>query len=546
MSSLNEILERSVRNNWNRSALSDLGGRTYRYADMAENIAKLHILFKAAGVKRGDKVAICGRNSADWAVVFLACLAAGAVAVPILHEFKPDTIHHLVNHSDARLFFVDRSIWENLDGNAMPDITAAIYITEHGMPLSRSRRLSEARDNLTAIFARRYPVFSPASLKWFHDSPDDLALINYTSGSTGMSKGVMLPYRSIWSNIRYCIDNLGFLHPGDGIVNMLPLAHLYGMTVEMLHPIARGCHCNFLTRIPSPRVILSAFAEVRPKLVVTVPLIIEKIVRNNIFPVIRKPLMRVALRIPGVGAMIRSRIHDRLVALFGGRVEEVIIGGAALNAEVAAFLSSVRFPFTVGYGMTECGPLISYAPHDCQRPGSVGKAVDRMRLRVDSPDPAHEAGNLWVKGDNLMKGYYKNPDATAEVMDREGWMNTGDLCRIDPDGYVYVAGRSKNMILGPSGQNIYPEEIEQKLNNLPYVSESLVIDDGGRLVALIHPDLEATGHMSDKEIKAIMDRNLHDINADLPVYSRLTRYRLMPEEFEKTPKRSIKRFLYQP
>ncbi len=545
--SLNQILETSVRKNWDRLALSDLGGITYRYRDLAETVEKLHIMFEAAGVKQGDKIAICGKNSSNWAVIFISCLSAGVVAVPILHEFKPDTIHHLVNHCDAKLLFTDKSIWENLDEKLLPDLVGALYISELGMPLSRSEKLTHARDNLNELFGRKYPKeFTPADVKWYVDSPEDLALINYTSGSTGMSKGVMLPYRSIWSNIRYCIDNLDFLKPGDGIVNMLPLAHLYGMVIEMLHPLAKGCHCNFLTRVPSPKIILGAFAEVHPKLIITVPLILEKIIKNKVFPVVNKPMMKLALRIPYLKDYLLGKIRSKLIETMGGEVREVIIGGAALNADVGAFLDKVGFPYTVGYGMTECGPLISYCPPQNQKPGSVGKVVDRMQVRVDSLDPENIAGNLWVKGANVMKGYYKNPEATAEVMNDDGWMNTCDLCRIDKDGYIFVSGRSKNMILGPSGQNIYPEEIEQKLNNLPYVNESLVIDDGGHLVALIHPDYEALGNRTPEEIEKIMDQNITTLNSDLPSYCRIARFKVMPEEFEKTPKRSIKRFLYQP
>lgn len=545
--SLNEILEKSVRNNWDRLALTDLGGINYRYRDLAECVEKLHLMFDAAGVKKGDKIAICGKNSANWAAIFISCLSAGVVAVPILHEFKPDTIHHLVNHSDAKLLFVDKTIWENLDEKLLPHLVGALFISELGMPLSRSEKLTETRDNINELFGRKYPrEFTKKDVNWFHDNPEDLALINYTSGSTGMSKGVMLPYRSIWSNIRYCIDNLDFLKPGDGIVNMLPLAHLYGMVIEMLHPLAKGCHCNFVTRIPSPRIILGAFEEVHPKLIITVPLILEKIIKNNVFPVINKPVMRFALKVPYLKDYLLGKIRTKLIMTMGGELREVIIGGAALNAEVGAFLDKIKFPYTVGYGMTECGPLISYCDPEHQKPGSVGKVVDRMQVRVDSHDPENVAGNLWVKGDNVMKGYYKNPEATAEVMGKDGWMNTGDLCRIDKDGYIFVSGRSKNMILGPSGQNIYPEEIEQKLNNLPYVNESLVIDDGGHLVALIHPDYDKLNDTPSEEVEKIMDRNIKDLNEDLPSYSRISRFKIMPEEFEKTPKRSIKRFLYQP
>lgn len=545
--SLNAIIKKSIEKNWNKMALSDVGGINYQYKDLAEQIAKLHIIFEAAGLKKGDKVAICGKNSSNWAVIFISCLTSGVVAVPILHEFKPETIHHLVNHSEAKLLFVDASIWENLDEKDLPDLVGAIFISEFGMPLSRSKKLTDTRNDINEIFGKKYPYsFSKDALDYFHDSPDDLALINYTAGSTGMSKGVMLPFRSIWSNIKFCVENLDWFKPGDDIVNMLPLAHLYGMTVEMLHPICKGCHCHFLTKLPSPKVILSAFAEVRPKLVVTVPLVIEKIIRSKVFPVIEKPKMKFLLKLPYIKDLILKKIRKQLMDAFGGNLHEVIVGGAPLNADVEKFLTSINFPLTVGYGMTECGPLISYAPSDATKPHSVGKIVDRMEIRVDSPDPAHVPGNLQVRGMNVMDGYYKNPKATEEVMKEDGWMDTGDRGIIDSDGFIFIMGRSKTMILGPSGQNIYPEEIEAKLNNLPYVNESLVVERDGQIVALIHPDFDAAmkdGIDRDK-LEKIMAENVDTLNKDIPAYSKVKDFKIYDEEFEKTPKRSIKRFLY--
>ena len=547
--SLVELIENSVKKNWDHMALSDIGGANYRYRDMAESIEKLHMLFEAAGLKPGDKVALCGRNSSNWAVTFVACLTAGMVAVPILHEFKPDTVHHLVRHCDAKMLFVDQAIWENLDENHLPDLIGVIYIAEFGMPLSRSKHLTETRDNINEVFGKKYPYdFTPKDISWHRDEPEELAVINYTSGSTGMSKGVMLPYRSIWSNIRFTIDHLHFLKPGDGIVNMLPLAHLYGMVIEMLHPLVKGCHCNFLTKAPSPKIILAAFAQVRPKLIITVPLILEKIIKKKVFPLLEKPMMKFLLKIPVIDDRLLAKVKSGLMEAFGGEVQEIIIGGAALNAEVAAFLNRIEFPYTVGYGMTECGPLISYAPPAENRLHSVGKIVDRMECRVDSSDPVNKPGDLWVRGANVMQGYYKNPKATSEVMGPDGWMNTGDLCRIDDDGFIYISGRSKTMILGPSGQNIYPEEIEQKLNNLPYVSESLIIEEGGKLVALIYPDFETLGkdNHDREDLEQIMSDNIKALNPELPDYSKVSRFKIFDEEFEKTPKRSIKRFLYQP
>ena len=470
--------------------------------------------------------------------------------MPILHEFKADMVHHLINHSGSRLLFVDAAIWENLDEKVMPDLVGAIYISELGMPLSRSGRLTDTRNNLNEYFGRKYPYsFDKKDVDFYEDKPDELAVISYTSGSTGMSKGVMLPYVSFWSNVRFCLDNLDFLKPGQGVVNMLPLAHLYGLTIDMIHPFCKGCHLHFLTRLPSPKVILKAFADVRPTLIITVPLILEKIIRNNVFPLLDKPVMKLLLKVPFLDDRLLAKIKENLLAAFGGNLKEIIVGGAPLNPDVEKFLYRIGFPITVGYGMTECGPLISYAPSSISKPRSVGRIVDRMEVRIDSPDPLAVPGNILVRGENLMKGYYKNDKATREVFpDDSGWMNTGDMGIIDEEGHIFIMGRSKTMILGPSGQNIYPEEIEQKLNILPYVSESLIIDDGGSLVALIHPDFEAANdqHLDDAAIESIMDDNLETLNAMLPAYSKVKRYKIMDVEFEKTPKRSIKRFLYQP
>jgi long-chain acyl-CoA synthetase len=548
--SVNALIERSIVQNWENLALSDMGGVNMRYRDVAELVEKLHIMFQHAGIRPGDKVAICGKNSATWATIFISCLTAGVVAVPILHEFKPDTIHHLVNHCDAKLLFVDKAIWENLDEKLLPKLLGAIYISELGMPFSRSEELTDARNNLNHYFGQKHPYsFTSADVSYHHDSPEELAVINYTSGSTGMSKGVMLPYRSIWGNLRYCLDNLGFIKPGDGIVNMLPLAHLYGMVIEMLNPFCHGCHCYFLTRVPSPKIILAAFAEVKPKLIITVPLILEKIIKNRIFPMLEKPLMKLMLKVPYLDQKLLAKVKDGILQAFGGNLEEIIIGGAPLNGEVEQFLYRIGFPITVGYGMTECGPLISYAPHQISKPHTVGKVVDRMEVRIDSPDPQTIPGNIWVKGNNVMHGYYHNEKATLEVIpDDSGWMNTGDMGLIDADGFITVCGRSKTMILGPSGQNIYPEEIEQKLDIMAYVNESLVIDDAGSLVALIYPDFDAARSQNiDREgLEKIMSQNIDALNQDVPAYSKVKRYKIMDEEFEKTPKRSIKRFLYQP
>lgn len=548
--SLNELIRSSIVNNWDSLALSDMGGMNYRFRDVAEQIAKLHILFDVAGLKPGDKVAICGKNSSNWAVAFLAGLTSGVVTVPILHEFKADMIHHLINHSGAKLLFVDAYIWENLDEKSMPNLVGALYISEFGMPLSRSEKLTDVRNNLNEYFGKKYPYsFEKKDVVYYDDQPDELAVISYTSGSTGMSKGVMLPYVSFWSNVRFCMDNLNFLMAGQGVVNMLPLAHLYGLTVDMLHPFCKGCHLHFLTRLPSPKVILKAFAEVKPTLIITVPLIVEKIIRNNVFPLLEKPLMKILLKVPFIDDRLLAKVKANLMEAFGGNLQELIVGGAPLNPEVESFLYRIGFPITVGYGMTECGPLIAYCPSDKSKPQTVGKVVDRMEVKIDSPDPENIPGNILVRGENIMHGYYKNPKATEEVLSKDSdWMNTGDMGLIDSEGYIKICGRSKTMILGPSGQNIYPEEIEAKLNVLPYVNESLIVEDGGHLVALIHPDFESISNQGiDIEgLEKIMDKNLADLNEQMPAYSKIKRYKIMDVEFEKTPKRSIKRFLYQP
>lgn len=546
--SLNAIIKKRVVDSWDLMAFSDMGGANYRFRDVAEMVEKLRLIFEAAGVKRGDKVAICGKNSSNWAVTFVACLTSGVVAVPILHEFKPEMIHHLVRHSGAKLLFVDAAIWEKLDEKELPGLVGAIYITEFGMPLSRSKSLTDTRNNLNERFGARFPyVYGKEHFDAVMDEPDELCIINYTSGSTGMSKGVMLPYRSIWSNIRFCLDNIDYLSPGDGMVNMLPLAHLYGMVIETLHPFCRGMHCHFLTRLPSPHVIIQAFAEVKPKLIITVPLIVEKIVKGKVFPMLEKPLMRLMTYVPFLDDKLYAKVKSSLLQVFGGEVHELIIGGAALNVEVAKFLKKIGFPITVGYGMTECGPLITYTPALRAKMGTVGQCVTRMEVRVDSKDPANVPGDLWVRGMNVMQGYYNNPEATSEVMMGQGWMNTGDMCTIDDEGYITISGRSKTMILGPSGQNIYPEEIEQKLNNLPYVLESLVIDDHGKLVALVVPDhdLLAAEKIDGAQLDSLMKENLAALNKEMPAYSKVSSITLRDEEFEKTPKRSIKRFLYQ-
>ena len=544
--SFNAYIENSIRENWELTALSDFKGVSYSYKDIARKIEKMHILMEAAGVKKGDKIAICGRNSSHWAVAFFATLTYGAVVVPILHEFKPDNIHHIVNHSESKLLFVGDVVYENIDKSKMPHLTGIILVNDFSVLYSTSSKLINAREHLNQYFGDKYPErFRKEDVSYHKDQPEELALINYTSGSTGFSKGVMLPYRSLWTNLKFCYDNMTYLHAGDQVVSMLPMAHMYGLMVELCNCFAKGCHIHFLTRMPSPKIIMDAFAEIKPRVIITVPLIIEKVIRGKVFPMLEKPLMQLMMKIPFVNTQLQQQIKNRLEEAFGGNMEEIIIGGAALNHEIELFLHKIGFPYTIGYGMTECAPLISYSPWQKARLGSCGKVIDRTEARIDSADPEHIVGELHVRGDSVMLGYYKNQEATDAVM-KDGWLNTGDLALLDKDNYIYLKGRSKSMILGPSGQNIYPEEIEARINNLPYVNESIVIEQEGKLVALIYPDFEnAEKQGLSKRINEIMEENRIAVNKELPAYSQIVKIKLYYEEFEKTPKRSIKRYLYQ-
>lgn len=544
--SFNAYIENSIRENWELTALSDFKGVSYSYKDIARKIEKMHILMEAAGVKKGDKIAICGRNSSHWAVAFFATLTYGAVVIPILHEFKPDNIHHIVNHSESKLLFVGDVVYENIDKSKMPHLTGIILVNDFSVLHSTSSKLINAREHLNQYFGDKYPErFRKEDVSYHKDQPEELALINYTSGSTGFSKGVMLPYRSLWTNLKFCYDNMTYLHAGDQVVSMLPMAHMYGLMVELCNCFAKGCHIHFLTRMPSPKIIMDAFAEIKPRVIITVPLIIEKVIRGKVFPMLEKPLMQLMMKIPFVNTQLQQQIKNRLEEAFGGNMEEIIIGGAALNHEIELFLHKIGFPYTIGYGMTECAPLISYSPWQKARLGSCGKVIDRTEARIDSADPEHIVGELHVRGDSVMLGYYKNQEATDAVM-KDGWLNTGDLAVLDKDNYIYLKGRSKSMILGPSGQNIYPEEIEARINNLPYVNESIVIEQEGKLVALIYPDFEnAEKQGLSKRINEIMEENRIAVNKELPAYSQIVKVKLYYEEFEKTPKRSIKRYLYQ-
>lgn len=542
------FVEESIKKHWDLDALTDYKGATLQYKDVARKIEKLHILLAESGIKPGDKVAVCGRNSSHWGVAFLAILTYGAVAVPILHEFKADNIHNIVNHSEARLLFVGDVVWESLNEVEMPLLEGIILMTDFTLLVCRSKQLGYAREHLNELFGKKFPRnFRREHVSYRRDNPEELAVINYTSGTTSFSKGVMLPYRSLWANTQFAFDVLT-LKPGDRIVSMLPMAHMYGLAFEFLYEIACGCHIFFLTRMPSPKIIFQAFADVKPHIVIAVPLIIEKIIKKNVLPKLETLKMKVLLKVPIINDKIKAAVREQMIQGFGGNFYEVIIGGAAFNQEVEKLLKSIDFPYTVGYGMTECGPIICYEDWKRFKPGSCGKAAPRMEVRIDSPDPQNIVGEILTRGDNVMLGYYKNPEATAQILDADGWLHTGDLGVMDEEGNVTIKGRSKNMLLGPSGQNIYPEEIEEKLNNLPFVAECIVIQQNdNKLVALIYPDFEDaySQGMSDSDIEAAMEENRTTLNAELPAYSQISRIKIYPEEFEKTPKKSIKRFLYQ-
>lgn len=542
------FVEESIKKHWNLDALTDYKGATLQYKDVARKIEKLHILLAESGIKPGDKVAVCGRNSSHWGVAFLAILTYGAVAVPILHEFKADNIHNIVNHSESRLLFVGDVVWESLNEAEMPLLEGIILMTDFTLLVCRSKQLEYAREHLNELFGKKFPRnFRREHVSYRRDNPEELAVINYTSGTTSFSKGVMLPYRSLWANTQFAFDVLT-LKPGDRIVSMLPMAHMYGLAFEFLYEVACGCHVFFLTRMPSPKIIFQAFADVKPHIVIAVPLIIEKIIKKNVLPKLETLKMKVLLKVPIINDKIKAAVREQMIQGFGGNFYEVIIGGAAFNQEVEKLLKSIDFPYTVGYGMTECGPIICYEDWKRFKLGSCGKAAPRMEVRIDSPDPQNIVGEILTRGDNVMLGYYKNPEATAQILDADGWLHTGDLGVMDEEGNVTIKGRSKNMLLGPSGQNIYPEEIEEKLNNLPFVAECIVIQQNdNKLVALIYPDFEDaySQGMSDSDIEAAMEENRTTLNAELPAYSQISRIKIYPEEFEKTPKKSIKRFLYQ-
>lgn len=547
--SLNKMLEESFQANWDNPALSDYKGVTLHYRDVARRIEKLHIIFNICGVEKGEKIAICSRNQANWGVVFLACLTYGAVPVPILHEFKPGNIHHIVNHSDSRILFVGDVVWEGLSEKEMPRLEAIIQITDFSLLYANRQQILETREHLNELFGKKYPRnFRPDDLAYYREgSGEELAMINYTSGTSGFSKGVMIPYRALVSNVFFAQEVHPQINNTSNVVSMLPTAHMYGMMFEFLFEMTVGAHVHFLTRIPSPKIIMEAFATIKPDIIIAVPLIIEKIYKQKLQPILNRTSIKVLLKLPVIDQKIEGKIKDELVKTFGGQFKEIIIGGAAFNKEADEFFGRIGFPYTVGYGMTECAPIISYAPCATNKLFSCGKAAPRMEIRIDSVDSRNVPGEIQVRGDNVLLGYYKNEEATADSFTKDGWFKTGDMGVIDAEGFLFIKGRCKSMILGASGQNIYPEEIESVINNMPYVVESLVIEDGGQLIALIYPDTElaAADGLDKIALEKKMEENISTVNADMPNYSKLAGLRIMPEEFEKTPKRSIKRYIYQ-
>ena len=547
--SFNSYIEKSIVLNWHRDALTDYQGITLQYHDVARKIEKLHILFENSGVVAGDKIAICGRNSAHWAVAFLATLTYGAVSVPIQHEFNAEQIHNIVNHSEAKMLFVGDVVAKIIESDVMPELEGIVYIPDYSLMTSRSERLSFAREHLNELFGKKYPkAFRKEHVNYHKDSAEELALINYTSGTTGFSKGVMLPYRSLWSNLDFCMSAIGtHVAQGSNTLSILPMAHMYGMAIEFFFPFCHGCHLYFLTRLPSPAIIAQAFSDVHPAIVISVPLIVEKIIRKKVFPLIQNNRMKLLLNMPVINKKVKQKICEHVYNAFGGNAYEVVVGGAPLNQEIESFLKSIDFPITVGYGSTECAPLITFSDKNDFVSGSCGTPVSNMEVRIDSSDSENIPGEIVTRGMNVMLGYYKNPEATAEVLDSDGWFHTGDLGTMSRDGHVFIRGRIKNMLLGANGQNIYPEEIEDKLNSMPMINESIIVQKENKFIALVHPDYDEAHNMgsTNEDLESIMEQNRQDINSTLPAYSKLSAIRIHESEFEKTPKKSIKRYLYK-
>ncbi len=547
--SFNELIEKSIIENWDLDALTDYKGQTLQFHDVARKIEKLHILFENSGIHKGDKIALCGRNSSQWAAAFLATLTYGAIAVPILHEFMPDQIHNIVNHSDARILFVGDHVGSQIDPEQMPHLEGIVSNTDYSLLISRTEKLTYAREHLNELYGKKFPkYFRKEHVSYYKEqSPDEMALINYTSGTTGFSKGVMIPYRALWSNFDFACSVLGeTIKKGDNVISILPMAHMYGMAFEFIFEFLHGCHVYYLNRIPSPAIIAQAFADIKPKIIIAVPLVIEKIIRKTVFPKIQNNRMRLLLGMPVISKKVREMICQEVVKAFGGNMYEVIIGGAAFNQEVEQFLKRINFPYTVGYGATECAPIICYADWHEFVPCSCGRAALHMQVKIDSPDPENVPGEILARGLNVMLGYYKNEEATRQTIDKDGWYHTGDLGTMDGDGNVFINGRSKNMLLSANGQNIYPEEIEDKLNSMTLVVESIVVQRESKLVALVHPDLDEARSMkfSQNDIEEVMEENRNTLNQMLPAYEKVSEIEIHEEEFEKTPKKSIKRYLY--
>ena len=546
--SVNKIFEEAFKKNWERPAISNYQGVTLKFGDVARRMEKLHIMFEECGLQKGDKVALCSRNQANWAVAFLATMTYGAVPVPLLHEFKSSNIHHLVNHSEAKILFVDDVIWEGLTETEMPDVHAIIQVNTFKLLYAAEDSIRSAREHLNELFGRKYPnAFTPESINYYEDSAEELAIINYTSGTSGFSKGVMIPYRAIFSNMEFAKKVLPGMDHTRNIVSMLPSAHMYGLMFELLYELSVGAHVHFLSRVPSPKIIMQAMSEVKPYLVIAVPLVIEKIYKSKVKPILEKEGVRVLMKLPVLSQMVMNKIREELVNAFGGEFYQVIIGGAAFNKEVEAFFKKIGFPVTVGYGMTECAPIITYDDWNVEKLYSCGKAAPNLEIRIDSSDPANVPGEILVRGANVFLGYFKNDDATGSVFTDDGWFKTGDMGVIDEDGCLFIKGRTKCMILGPSGQNIYPEEVETVINSQPYVVDSLVVEDNGGLTALIYPDFAqgAKDGMNQDVFIKFMEDTLPELNKELPNYSKLKKIEIMSEDFERTPKKSIKRYLYQ-
>ena len=549
INSFNACIEKSIKDNWDKDALTDYLGATLQYHDVARKIEKLHILFANSGLKKGDKVALCGRNSSSWAVAFFATLTYGAVAVPVQNEFKPEQIYNIVNHSEAKLLFVGDVVATAIDGEQMPQLEGIIYLPDFSLILSRSESLTNARENLNALFGKKFPKFFRAEdVNYFKDEADDLALINYTSGTTGFSKGVMLSYRSIRSNLAWAIADIKpHIKPDSKVLCILPMAHMYGMICEFICQFCFGSHLYFLTRLPSPSLIAQACRDIHPAIIMSVPMVVEKIIRKNVFPRVQSTATRMLLKMPVVSKKVKEKIRVIVMECFGGNAYEVVTGGAALNKEIEDFLVSIDFPITSVYGATECGPLVTFSDYKDFVPGSCGTPALNMEVKIVSPDPEHVPGEVITRGENVMLGYYKNEEATKEVLDKDGWYHTGDLGTMSADGHLFIRGRIKNMLLGSNGQNVYPEEIEDKLNSMSMVSECIVIQRGDKIVGLVHPDLDEAKEMGflQSDLQEIMEQNRIELNAMLPSFCHLSSIELRDEEFAKTPKKSIKRYLYQ-